>query len=105
MAATAEQLRSQCDLLAAQLLELSSVAGPDKDSAQRVGLIKCAAQLRSRYLDLIEATLIGSISEDPPLPSSGVKSFDPDARSLGLDWPSSAFSMIGAARMKNLAPR
>ena len=58
--------------------------------------------LRTRHLDLVEATLIGAISEDAPLPVHGDTTYDSARRNRGLDWPQKAFSMIGAARMSNL---
>jgi hypothetical protein len=56
---------------------------------------------RKSYLDLMEATLIGAIHEDPPLEKFGWTHYDPAIRHVGLDWPRSALSMIGAARMHN----
>ncbi len=53
-------------------------------------------------LDLMEATLTGTLFEDPPLPTFGEKGYDASLRERGLDWPSHAFSMIGAERMRNL---
>ena len=38
---------------------------------------------------------------DPPLPIFGWKQFEPNIRNRGFDWPENAFSMIGAARMRN----
>ncbi|WP_298356668.1 TylF/MycF/NovP-related O-methyltransferase [Rhodoblastus sp.] len=54
------------------------------------------------YLDLMEATLTGTLFEDPPLQTFGDKGYDATVRERGLDWPSHAFSMIGAERMRNL---
>jgi O-methyltransferase len=57
---------------------------------------------RILYLDLMEATLTGALFEDPPLPTFGDTVYAANLRDRGLDWPSSAFSMIGAERMRNL---
>jgi hypothetical protein len=57
--------------------------------------------LRARYLDLMEAVLIGSIYEDPPMELWGNKDYHKDTRDRGLDWPKKAYSMIGAGRMRN----
>jgi O-methyltransferase len=56
---------------------------------------------RARYLDLMEKILIGSINRDPPMGSHGVSAFDESVRARGEDWPLTAYSMIGAARMRN----
>lgn len=60
------------------------------------------------YLDLLEQTLTGSISEDvgivpahTPLPPVSDK-YDEQARLRGADWPSRAPTMIGLTRMRNL---
>ncbi len=53
------------------------------------------------YLDLMEATLTGSLYEDPPLPTFGYTAYASNLRDRGLDWPSHADSMIGSERMRN----
>lgn len=60
--------------------------------------------LRRDYIDLMRKCVIGMIHEDPPLEwnGSGVRSFDPQTRELGRDWPSRAQSMIGNRRMAQL---
>jgi O-methyltransferase len=50
----------------------------------------------------MEAVLVGTIYDDPPLPIFGSHVYDAEVRNRGLDWPKSAFSMIGSARMRNL---
>jgi hypothetical protein len=85
------------DRMAAQLAE--TVSGY-KDNDRRL-LTKDLENLRARYLDLMESTLIGAIYKDPPLPTFGVENFDESIRERGLDWPKNAFSMIGTARMRN----
>lgn len=57
---------------------------------------------RQHYLDLMQACLVGTIYNDAPLASSGLKSFDAQLREFGWDWPSVAHSMIGTRRMQNL---
>lgn len=66
---------------------------PDPDYIRR---------LRAAYLDLMRDSLIGRLSEDPPLPSSKVAGYQPEYREQGWDWPSKAPSMIGALRMENV---
>jgi len=58
--------------------------------------------LRAVYLDLLEAAVCGVLSGDPNNDRWGDKSFDPDRRSLGRDWPRTAQTMIGAARLRNI---
>jgi hypothetical protein len=53
------------------------------------------------YLDLMERALTGLLSEDGPI-SPWTKGYDPETRMIGRDWPSSAQTMIGLARMRNL---
>jgi len=55
-----------------------------------------------RYLDLIEAALTGVLFDDPPdMPwTDGV--YRPEQRAVGADWPKTALTMIGTARMRNL---
>lgn len=57
--------------------------------------------IRERYLSLVEAAVSGLISEDDPLPVFGSGKFDRKVREDGLDWPSNAFTMIGAKRLRN----
>lgn len=60
-------------------------------------------RLREAYLDVVRRSLLGLISEDASmLPSGGEAPFNADKREAGLDWPSSAYSMIGNKRMLNI---
>ncbi|WP_406292866.1 TylF/MycF family methyltransferase [Embleya sp. NBC_00888] len=56
------------------------------------------------YLDLIKNVLANTIYEDPPIPASWAPSEHYDAlnRSLGVDWPSVAHTMIGMRRFENV---
>jgi hypothetical protein len=58
--------------------------------------------LLEHYLTLVARTLVGTIYDDPPLPAMGQTRFDPRARELGWDWPSVAFTMVGAHRLANV---
>lgn len=60
------------------------------------------ASLRASYLDVVRDSLIGRLNEDPPLPASKVDRYYDNVREEGLDWPSTAPSMIGARRMENV---
>ncbi len=59
-------------------------------------------RLAQRYLNLLEASLIGTLLEDIPFDFWSGGKFDPNTRLLGRDWPSLSFSMIGGVRMRNL---
>jgi O-methyltransferase/8-demethyl-8-(2,3-dimethoxy-alpha-L-rhamnosyl)tetracenomycin-C 4'-O-methyltransferase len=66
------------------------------------GLQASLASLRTSYLDVVRDSLIGRLNEDPPLPASKVDRYYDNVREQGLDWPSTAPSMIGARRMQNV---
>ncbi|MEA1832984.1 TylF/MycF/NovP-related O-methyltransferase [Methylobacterium durans] len=58
--------------------------------------------LRSRYLNLLESALTGSLIRDPSMDPWGEKKYDPHMRTLGRDWPSFAQTMIGNTRLRSL---
>lgn len=60
------------------------------------------ARLVNRYLNLLEASLIGVLVNDAPCDPWSGGQYDSSARDVGRDWPSLAVSMIGVARMRNL---
>jgi O-methyltransferase len=60
------------------------------------------SRLVQRYLNLLEASLTGTLFEDAPCDNWSDGKFDPNKRLLGRDWPSLSFSMIGSVRMRNL---
>lgn len=53
------------------------------------------------YLDLIESELTGTLREDPSI-DPWTSGYDPARRAIGRDWPSTAETMIGSARMRNI---
>ncbi|CAO4146863.1 TylF/MycF family methyltransferase [Methylorubrum extorquens] len=57
---------------------------------------------RTLYLDLLEAALTGLLTNDENMAPWGGTAFDPDRRLIGRDWPRTAVTMIGTARMRNL---
>lgn len=63
-----------------------------------------ALSVRNRYLNLLEAALTGTLSEDPSVASmlATVGTYNRYVREVGADWPRSAQTMIGRARMRNL---
>lgn len=54
-------------------------------------------------LDELEDTLTGADLRDPPLPGSPLKlrKYNPKIRRYGLDWPSTALTMVGRKRIHN----
>jgi predicted nucleic acid-binding Zn-ribbon protein len=99
--------RSELETYSSRLLARISIVSSDLDTLHRV--VKpnagsggqAVAELRRLYLDLLEKALIGSIYEDKPI-SFWSDGYDPDVRVMGRDWPATAQSMIGAARMRNI---
>ncbi|WP_246671883.1 TylF/MycF family methyltransferase [Mesorhizobium sp. B2-3-10] len=64
--------------------------------------VTSAMKMRNRYLNVLEASLTGTLYGDAPIdPWTGGK-YDPNKRALGQDWPGLAQTMIGSARMRNL---
>lgn len=61
-----------------------------------------ARQNRDDYLDLMLKCLTGSIYRDAPIKLNNISEYDDRLRESGWDWPSTAHSMIGRRRMKNL---
>lgn len=62
-----------------------------------------AAQLARRlYTDLLISTLTNSIYEDPSMVPGLPQVYDDENRATGKDWPRTAHSMAGRARLNNL---
>lgn len=59
--------------------------------------------LRTLYIDLMIRILANTIYEDPSIHPYFPKDYDADKRQTGLDWPQTAHTMVGVARLKNLA--
>lgn len=79
--------------------------------------------MATAYLDLMEKVLTGTITDDPPLLTPPHRDFinsvsqalgnsgdlgddvlgryHPEWREQGMDWPSTAFTMVGARRLRN----
>jgi O-methyltransferase len=55
------------------------------------------------HLDELEDALTGYSAADPPLPGSPlpVQAFEPSYREEGLDWPTTALTMVGRRRLRN----
>jgi O-methyltransferase len=56
--------------------------------------------LREHYLKLLSQHLDGSLYRD--LPMRWLKEYDPTVREHGKDWPSTALTMVGSKRLKNI---
>lgn len=54
------------------------------------------------YLDLMKRVLTNFIYEDPDVSPWGKERFDPEARTIGKDWPRDAHTMVGLTRLDNL---
>ncbi|MEZ2146353.1 TylF/MycF/NovP-related O-methyltransferase [Bradyrhizobium sp. DN5] len=63
---------------------------------------KCGNVNSRAYLDLLESSLVGLLTEDPATSPWSDAKFDLDIRMIGRDWPKQALTMIGAVRMRNL---
>jgi cephalosporin hydroxylase len=57
---------------------------------------------RARYLDLLESVLTGALTRDPPADPWSGGGYLPAIRAQGRDWPATALTMIGTARMRQL---
>jgi glycosyltransferase involved in cell wall biosynthesis len=60
------------------------------------------ASVTARYLDLLEACLTGTVTNDASISPWVEKGFNPELRFLGRDWPEHAQTMIGTVRMRNV---
>jgi len=84
---------------------LSKIAAVDyrHSLSRNRAAVEVAGRDGALYLDLMEAVLTGMISEDAPTRTNwNDGAFDEETRLLGRDWPSRAYTMIGAVRMRNL---
>lgn len=54
------------------------------------------------YLDLLEAELTGTLHSDVSAAPWAKDKFDAGRREIGRDWPKTALTMIGSARIRNL---
>jgi O-methyltransferase/8-demethyl-8-(2,3-dimethoxy-alpha-L-rhamnosyl)tetracenomycin-C 4'-O-methyltransferase len=70
--------------------------------SERPDLVTSVLKLRNKYLNLLEASLTGTLHGDPPIDGWSGGVYDSTRRLLGRDWPGLAQTMIGAARMRNL---
>jgi hypothetical protein len=60
------------------------------------------SSITTRYLDLLESSLTGTLINDASISPWADKGFNPQVRFLGRDWPEHAQTMIGTVRMRNI---
>ena len=60
------------------------------------------AAVGTRYLDLLEACLTGTLTNDVSISPWVDRGYNPEVRFLGRDWPEHAQTMIGTVRMRNI---
>jgi hypothetical protein len=96
------QLSDARDRLASRLELLTSEVKDVGRSIASAGGHCGSNETRRLYLDLLESTLTGVLTHDGNTATWGTEEFDPERRLYGRDWPKSAVTMIGTARMRNL---
>jgi glycosyltransferase involved in cell wall biosynthesis len=74
---------------------------PQETGAQAPGAAGNAV-IGARYLDLLEACLTGTLTNDVSISPWVDKGYNPELRFLGRDWPEHAQTMIGTVRMRNI---
>ncbi|MFG2825497.1 alpha/beta fold hydrolase [Kitasatospora sp. NPDC048365] len=95
-----EQAAHAVDLVRADLLP-APAEGPSARVATGRPAVDTGVEL---YIDLLKRTLTNTVYEDPPLPSDWAPdtAYDPISRHAGLDWPSTAHTMVGLRRLDNV---
>jgi hypothetical protein len=83
--------------LAGRLTILSSEIG----DALRARGTSGDARAATLYLNLLERALAGDLTRDTTI-SPWSSGYDPETRLIGRDWPATAETMIGLARMRNI---
>ncbi|MCO6007734.1 alpha/beta fold hydrolase [Actinoallomurus purpureus] len=90
----------------ARVLRTELAVRRDPHETRRTGvdgdlLMNTGAQM---YLDLMKKVLTNVVYEDPPIPSAWASdtAYDHINRGAGLDWPSTAHTMVGLRRLDNL---
>ena len=98
----ATQLLDVRDRLASRLELLTSEVDDVRRRVDSAGQQDGSDETRRLYLDLLESALTGVLARDGNAAPWGTEEFDPERRLYGRDWPKSAMTMIGTARMRNL---
>jgi hypothetical protein len=97
----AEQLSDARDRLSSRL-ELLTLEVSDVRRNESQGRQDGSDESRRLYLDLLESALTGVLARDGNAAPWANQEFDPERRFYGRDWPKTAVTMIGTARMRNL---
>lgn len=63
---------------------------------------RSSGAVKGLYLDLLESALTGTLWRDGSIEPWGDGTYAPSQRAIGGDWPATAATMIGTARMRNI---
>ena len=88
--------------LAGRLELLTSEVNDMNRRAYSAGQQDGSDETRRLYLDLLQSALTGVLARDGNAAPWAPEEYDPERRLHGSDWPKSALTMIGTARMRNL---
>jgi O-methyltransferase len=102
-------LSHERDLVVARLPDMqvihagiTSLLSAQRERAAHHPQAKEDSQAADRYLDLIESQLTGTLTANVSIDPWTAGTFDPARRAVGRDWPATAETMIGTARMRNI---
>jgi O-methyltransferase/8-demethyl-8-(2,3-dimethoxy-alpha-L-rhamnosyl)tetracenomycin-C 4'-O-methyltransferase len=65
--------------------------------SENADFLTAALKIRNRYLNILEASLTGTLYGDARIDFWSGAIYDPVKRSLGRDWPGVAQTMIGTS--------
>jgi hypothetical protein len=101
-----DQVNVQLPLLRSHLAALGSNQADNfrmlRDRLTQDAVHSSQSTARDMYLDLLETALTGTLNADESIAPWSGSSFDSATRAIGRDWPRTAQTMIGTARMRNL---
>ncbi len=98
--ATADKIRSLSSVIVALGSQIDDAFYGIRRSVAKPADVNVATDL---YLSLLEKQLTGSLQKDAAMSLAGQTSpYDPAVRSVGRDWPSQAYTMIGLSRLRNI---
>lgn len=101
-AAVLQEITVRLRLLTANLVGLASRQDEGFRALRSNLAVTGGAPAADLYLDLLEAALTGTLDDDPSVAPWALGAQDHARRSVGHDWPATAPTMIGTARMRNL---
>ncbi len=100
--AVGAQIADARDRLAGRLELLTSEFDDVRRRIDSAGRQGGSDETRRLYLDLLESALTGVLARDGNAAPWATEEFDAERRLTGRDWPKSAVTMIGTARMRNV---